>query len=276
MSSSNGQLVGSARRIWEQGVADDPRLKEPSDVACVYALLRCCQGKADCWPSNQYLAKQCRMSPRGLQNVTRRLIVAGVIAEKKDANLKTGRRLVIVSHPEAKRVLEGSVVECARGVKPFRAKVGTGNNSSDSSLRSESSSLQTAIDEGLETEIPQEIVDQVKLILDPADIAEVIRDRRLIARKAKGRWKLVISVARWIKRRRHEIRGVIPYMASLLESWHEGIPKHVQDAITPPKPPDLPKMPHVTQEQIERRAWWDAYYARKAAQSRERLAGVVG
>ena len=136
--------------------------------------------------------------------------------------------------------------------------------------------MQTATDDGLETEIPQEIVDQVKLILDPADIAEVIRDRRLIARKAKGRWELVISVARWIKRRRHEIRGVIPYMASLLESWHEGIPKHVQDAITPPKPPDLPKMPHVTQEQIERRAWWDAYYARKAAQSRERLAGVVG
>lgn len=270
MSCRNAQLAGKDRRVWEQGVVDDPRLEEASDVACMYVILRCCQGKPDCWPSNEYLSTHCRMSVRGIQNVVRRLIKAGVLEEVKDKSLKTNRRLLVLSHPSL-----GHAMECeTRGnksdsdMKPVHAKVGIRNNSSDSSFHSESSSLKTvADDERFESEIPQEIVDQVKAILDPKDIAEVIRDRRLIARKAKGRWELIISVCRYIKRRRDSIRGVIPFMASLLESWQAGIPHHIREMITPQMPPP-PRVP--TQEDLDRHAKWQVIYARQSEIRRER------
>ena len=130
-----------------------------------------------------------------------------------------------------------------------------------------------ADDERFESEIPQEIVDQVKAILDPEDIAEVIRDRKLIAKKARGRWELVVSACYYIRARRYSIRGVIPFMASLLDSWQGGIPAHIRTILSPPKPAELPKPPAPTKEQLERRAWWLDYYAKTKERNLAKSAG---
>lgn len=63
------------------------------------ALLRYAGGKADCWPSNDALARDIDYCDRQVKRLLARLVADGVISVEVDRSLKTQRRITFLSHP---------------------------------------------------------------------------------------------------------------------------------------------------------------------------------
>lgn len=273
------QLKGSDRKKWEQGVLKDGRLEKSTDVFLMTVLLTYCQGKAICWPATKTLADQMRLGKRAVQASIKRLEAAGVIGFVKDTSIRQGRRFVILSHPEAESLMcvETDAAKVEKRPAPAqnrRAKIGMKQeDSSDSSLRSESSSSKPACAEPTtkeNSEIPEAVVHQVKQTLAPNDAMEVLREFRIIVRKARGQWDLVLKATQYVQRRRESVREVVPYILTLLDSWREGIPSHVA-RILAPRP--AASAPVVTRASDEKRAWYEAKYAEQRARAQsERIA----
>jgi len=62
-------------------------------------------GRADCWPSNGRIAEIAGFTARNVQHVLRSLEAADLIRCVVDRSLRTQRRVVILDHPNAFRVL---------------------------------------------------------------------------------------------------------------------------------------------------------------------------
>jgi hypothetical protein len=78
-------------------------------------ILRACAGKAECWVSKETLARQTGYTPRTIQRILREFEGVGETEEERadsaiircvvDRSLRAQRRIVLVDHPNAVRVL---------------------------------------------------------------------------------------------------------------------------------------------------------------------------
>ena len=88
------QLQGRARHEWEKRLLRTEGLK-PGPNHVLQSLLRYAGGKAECWPSNESLAMDCKLSVRQIQRHIAELARIGLIAARPDMTLKTQRRIAI-------------------------------------------------------------------------------------------------------------------------------------------------------------------------------------
>lgn len=259
-SSAAIQLKGKDRNQWENSVISDARLETSTDIFLMTMLLRFCQGKAICWPTVGTLSSKMKMSERTIQSAIKRCVKAGVIRFLKDTGLRQGRRFVITSHPASSSLTgeipaESTAPICGPALQNLRAKIK--ENSSDSSLRSESSSSKQPDD------VPPEKIHQVKAIFSPSDASSVLREHRILERKAMGQWDLVIKASQYVQARRPAIREVVPYLITVLDSWKGSIPPHIASSLWSTAPiPDQPLK--ITRASPEKVAWYTERHARKA------------
>lgn len=100
-------LMGVARKEWEESVINDDRLEKPTDAFLMRTLLDFCGGKAMCWPSTKTLARRMRLSERSIQLSVGRCISLGIL-DRESGNY------VILSHPDAKRIVRIDVIPIGR------------------------------------------------------------------------------------------------------------------------------------------------------------------
>lgn len=82
----------------------DGRLVKSTDAFLLRTLLDFCCGKAQCWPHTDTLARRMRLGIRSVQLSIARCTASGIIAQV--AGDDRNRRLVITSHPDARRILD--------------------------------------------------------------------------------------------------------------------------------------------------------------------------
>jgi Helix-turn-helix domain len=95
-------LTGGARNEFEGSLY--AKVKR-SHQLLLRILLDFAGGKAECWPGNKRIAEIAGFQPRNVQLIIRALEAAQLIRCVLDRSLKTQRRIVILDHPNAVRVL---------------------------------------------------------------------------------------------------------------------------------------------------------------------------
>ena len=95
-------LTGKARNDFEAGLF---KTVKRSKQLVLRIILDHAAGKADCWPSNARIAEIAGYQPRNVQLILRALEADQVIRCVVDRSLRTQRRIVVLDHPDAVRVL---------------------------------------------------------------------------------------------------------------------------------------------------------------------------
>jgi hypothetical protein len=95
-------LTGKARNDFEAGLF---KTVKRSRQLVLRIILDHAAGKADCWPSNARIAEIAGYQPRNVQLILRALEADQVIRCVVDRSLRTQRRIVVLDHPDAVRVL---------------------------------------------------------------------------------------------------------------------------------------------------------------------------
>jgi len=274
-------LTGSKRREWEKSVIGDSRLTKSTDVFLMTVILGYCRGKSECWPTTKTLAKHMRMSDRSIQSAIKRCVKAEVLALEEDSRRASSRRFVVLSHPSlaqddgenndqdcGEKRDEKRCVNCAPTPKNLRTKAEFKTEySSSSSLRSEESSSKSR-GETTTTDLPRELVQEISRTLPEHDVRAILVEGRVIAKKALGKWDLISKAIQYIKRHRDSIKGVVPYLVKLLDSWAiQGVPPHVLDLLIPRIETQVETL-RVVVLSPEKRKRWEDYYAAQRAKNR--------
>jgi hypothetical protein len=95
-------LTGKARNDFEAGLF---KTVKRSKQLVLRIILDHAAGKADCWPGNKRIAEIAGFQPRNVQLIIRALEAAELVRCLVDRSLKTQRRIVILDHPNAVKVL---------------------------------------------------------------------------------------------------------------------------------------------------------------------------
>jgi Helix-turn-helix domain len=98
----NEPLTGRARNEFEATLY--AKVKRSAQLV-LRILLDHAGGRAECWPSNGRIAEIAGFQPRNVQLILRALETAELILCVVDRSLKAQRRIVILDHPNAVRVL---------------------------------------------------------------------------------------------------------------------------------------------------------------------------
>lgn len=95
-------LTGRARNEFEATL--HAKVKRSHQLV-LRILLDFAGGKAECWPGNKRVAEIAGYEVRNVQYILRALEVAKVVRCLTDRSLRTQRRIVILDHPNAVRIL---------------------------------------------------------------------------------------------------------------------------------------------------------------------------
>lgn len=268
-------LKGVERRRWENSVIGDSRLNKSTDVFLMTVILGYCRGKSECWPTVKTLAKQMKLTDRSVQAAIKRCVKVEVIRLDKDSGLASRRKFVVLSHPslnqdghedddrnKSEKPAVTRCKNCASHPKILRTKAEYKTEySSSSSLRSEESSSkpEPKPERVTTTDLPQALIQEISRSLPERDAKAILGAGRLIARKALGKWDLISKAIAYIKRQRDSIKGVVPYLVSIVDSWaNEGIPNHILNMLVPQSTPDETR--RVVWASPEKRQWYKEYH----------------
>src|SRR5262245_7395802 len=99
-------LRGSARRAFERDLLRRPGLKGSRRALLLVLLSEFAWGKADCYPGKARLAAAAGLSPSTVKRALHDLVRMGLLRLVADLRLPSRRRIVLVDHPHARRVLD--------------------------------------------------------------------------------------------------------------------------------------------------------------------------
>lgn len=99
-------LPGAARYEFRRKILDDTKVKASTRVVLDSLLDDFCWGRADCFPSNHAIAAKTNVHVRHVRRILRRLEDRGVISCVVDLSIWSRRRIVILAHPHAPKVLD--------------------------------------------------------------------------------------------------------------------------------------------------------------------------
>src|SRR5262245_36181096 len=145
-------LRGVARRAFERELLRRPDLKGSRRFLLQVLLLDYAWGKADCYPGNETLAAATGLSLSTIKRALHDLEHMGIIRIVEDLRLPSRRRIVILSHPHARQVLD----DLAAAAGPPTPPRGTGSKRPGRGGQFEPAEGVKLTPESVESLIPQE------------------------------------------------------------------------------------------------------------------------